>query len=366
MINRWDKFRVVTIALIFSIALNIGLLLTLGFSAYEKSRDSIPTAKLILPSPEVSHELISEMLKLSFPELLVYLTDKTTLTQGYLKRDLALAALAFAHDFNLEKALSSQLPQNALIEIADGKRIAIYPGLNDEQFEAIIRFGYQEKWPLTAKGLFHALKAWPKETRDSSLSDAFFATAEFYAVQVLFQKTGMPLEPNQLLDLLIDGPWDAVASYYESQSRVLDLTVEKRRYFLQYYLSIGSKTAAKCILQGDYAYGLTQLTDDALLKILEFDGRERLCQDLLRSQRSVEIKDAANQRLSSFTKREKQVVKPTSIEHIVQEGESLWKISRQYKVKVEDLIQHNGLEKDRLMPGMVLVIPQGTGSEPPR
>jgi LysM repeat protein len=54
-------------------------------------------------------------------------------------------------------------------------------------------------------------------------------------------------------------------------------------------------------------------------------------------------------------------------EHIVQEGESLWKISRQYKVKVEDLVQHNGLEKDRLLPGMVLMIPaQGTGSEPPR
>jgi len=55
--------------------------------------------------------------------------------------------------------------------------------------------------------------------------------------------------------------------------------------------------------------------------------------------------------------------------HVVKEGDSLWKISRQYHVKLDDLRAINHLEKDRLKLGMVLKIPaspQGTGSKPPR
>ena len=53
-------------------------------------------------------------------------------------------------------------------------------------------------------------------------------------------------------------------------------------------------------------------------------------------------------------------------DHVVKEGESLWKIARLYKVKVDELVKQNELEKDSLYPGMTLRIPQGTGSEPPR
>ena len=52
--------------------------------------------------------------------------------------------------------------------------------------------------------------------------------------------------------------------------------------------------------------------------------------------------------------------------HVVKDGESLWKISRQYKVKVDEIVKLNELEKDSLFPGMTLKLPQGTGSEPPR
>ncbi|MDE3048042.1 MAG: LysM peptidoglycan-binding domain-containing protein, partial [Verrucomicrobiota bacterium] len=36
----------------------------------------------------------------------------------------------------------------------------------------------------------------------------------------------------------------------------------------------------------------------------------------------------------------------------------LWKISRQYKVKVDELVRINGLEKDSLYPGMTLKLPR--------
>ena len=43
--------------------------------------------------------------------------------------------------------------------------------------------------------------------------------------------------------------------------------------------------------------------------------------------------------------------------HTVGEGDTLWKIARQYKVKVEDLIQINDIENGRLYPGMTLQVP---------
>jgi LysM repeat protein len=53
-------------------------------------------------------------------------------------------------------------------------------------------------------------------------------------------------------------------------------------------------------------------------------------------------------------------------QHVVKEGESLWKIARLYKAKVDEIVKLNELEKDKLYPGMTLQIPHGTGSEPPR
>ena len=44
--------------------------------------------------------------------------------------------------------------------------------------------------------------------------------------------------------------------------------------------------------------------------------------------------------------------------HTVQEGESLWKISRKYKVSVERLMEFNQLESEKIKPGRVLKIPQ--------
>jgi hypothetical protein len=42
---------------------------------------------------------------------------------------------------------------------------------------------------------------------------------------------------------------------------------------------------------------------------------------------------------------------------VVEEGDSLWKISRRHHVTVEDLRQANRLDSDRLRPGQVLFIP---------
>jgi LysM repeat protein len=54
----------------------------------------------------------------------------------------------------------------------------------------------------------------------------------------------------------------------------------------------------------------------------------------------------------------KPALKTSARLHTVQDGESLWKISRQYKVKVEDIVKLNDIQKDRVYPGMTIKIPE--------
>ena len=43
--------------------------------------------------------------------------------------------------------------------------------------------------------------------------------------------------------------------------------------------------------------------------------------------------------------------------HRVSDGDSLWKISKRYKVSIEDLREKNHLKSDRLRPGQEIIIP---------
>ncbi|HSX38966.1 MAG TPA: LysM peptidoglycan-binding domain-containing protein [Chlamydiales bacterium] len=382
--RRWNKFRILTVALIFSAALNIGLGLAFILSVLEKEATPLIFAKLEEESSVLSNaHMLEEMLKFSFSELLVCLTNHDPVEDGYLKRDLALAALVGAHYFNLEKALASLPLQKRTLCLSPQKSIELYPNLTDEHYEAIIRYGYQETWPLTSKGLFLGLANRQKGFFEKSLVEAFFATAEFHSIQILFQKTNCQEAPDTLLDLVLEGPWEILQDFANEQKKILDLSVEKRRALLLSYFAHHSPTAAQLLLRTDFAFSKTRLADEAILLLLDLlqektETAERFCKELLDSLRKDAVLQAASKKLyafageippSSFDLNEARVhfgSQPASLlsiqaprfqEHIVQEGENLWKISRQYKVKVEDLIQHNGLEQDRLLPGMVLRIP---------
>ncbi len=390
--GRWvNKFRILTISLIFSGALNVGLLAAFIFSAFEESRIPVVAApakgSADRPQP-ANRQLLLAMSKLSFPELVAYLTNKDPVEEGYAKRDLALSSLVASHQFNLERALGFSPVQRRLISLTSDQEIELYPGLNEEQYEAIIRFAYQEKWPLTSKGLFQLLKKWPKNTRDASLAEAFFVTPEFHALQLLFQKTEAAQENALLLDLICEGPLDLAERFASEQAQVLELSVEKRRSLLLSYLGYRSPTAAQLLLQTDFVFAKTRLEDAGIGSLLELlkektAESEHFCIDLLRSPRSDAILRAAAERLYAYAGEEIPVPLdlqataarfaptqtasspklPVSLksmplrEHVVKEGDNLWKISRLYKVKVEDLIEANAIEKERLFPGMTLRIP---------
>lgn len=394
--NLAKKFRIMTLGLIFSGALNIGLLATCFIK-----QDRIPMASTralhsSLEEPASSNKtILNGMAALSFRELVALLTNRELVEEGYTKRDLALSALVAFRHFNLEKALGTELLQKRTVLIQAGT-VELYPGLGEEQFEAIIRFAYKEKWPLTSKGLFELLQKMPS-SREESLCQAFSLTSEFCALQLLFQKTEAPQTVLTLIDLATEGGWDLLCGFTKEQAQLLDLSLEKRRRFLLSSLAQRSKTAAKLLLQTDFEFVLKRLDDPGIcdmIALLEesFEEANKFCAALLVSARSDSVRKSAAEKLYALarlsltspvtvssaiaqfcpTHKEevrKEVAPPSTPAptpaptvknvryHTVADGETLWKIARQYKVKVEDLVHINDIEQGRLYPGMTLQIP---------
>ena len=306
--EKWRKFRILTLALIFSGALNIALILALVISTLNRTEISLPEKKLSSAEKAMGNncQILSEMLQRSFPELVVYLTNRDPLEEGYMKRDLALSALTSAHFFNLDKALAGSLPQKRRLVLKEGGEVELYPGLTEEQYEAIIRYAYQERWPLTSKGLFLTLKArFSQGVQDPSLCGAFLTAPEFHAIQVLFQKTEAEQDANVLLKLLCEGPWEMLERFVEEQSELLDLSVERRRSLLLNYLSHHSPTAAVLLLKTDFAFVKTRLADAGIISLLDLLKEptalsKHFCTDLLHSPRSDAVWQAAAATLYRF------------------------------------------------------------------
>jgi len=76
---------------------------------------------------------------------------------------------------------------------------------------------------------------------------------------------------------------------------------------------------------------------------------------------ATELSDSKTKSVDSSTK------KPTEVKYVVKKGDSLWKISRKYKVTVEAMMAINELKDDRLKPGQELIIPpKGYRPPPPK
>lgn len=382
------KLRILTICLILSGALNIGLFVCTVLPNKEEPPSYLagPLAEKMSSEDSSMSPFLLQMTKRSFHELVSYLTNHDPVGHGYLKRDMAVAALVAFHHFNLEKALGDSHLQRRMVAFGGGPKIELFPGLSEEQFDAIIRFAYEEKWPLTAEGIFKLLKKWPSP-RETTLVQAFLITPEFCALQALFQRVDHYKETAPLIDLVCEGNWETLRRFAQEQSELLDLSIEKRRSLLISYLGQKSETAARLLLQLDFAFVAKRMEDPMLLDLLSLcqhktADAERLCRELLKSPRTDEVWALAAKLLYLYAGEDvpspfelktaigrfgiKSVQTPAPLPapvvktqryHTVKEGENLWKIARQYNVKVDELIRVNAIEKERLYPGMTLKVP---------
>jgi len=394
-------------AFIISGALNVGLISTF---VYWSAKEPVHNEQLYdyknvadnkQQQVEVDYHSNDEAFGLfyimTFDQLIAQLSNDQMIEDGYAYRDLALAYLVAYHDFNLDKALSGFPVQKRHVIIgssAEGEShsadVTVFPGLYPEQFQAIAHYAKTERWPLTSKGLFLKLKEHSIQ-EDPTLSATFYLTPEFLAVEALFNRAPIKVERSVLLDVVCDGDWQMLADFLQEQRLSLDLSHGRRRGFLLDYIVRESSSAARMMLNTDGEYVVRKLDDTQSLSVMRLLGdkdetSEQFVVDLLTSPRSDAVWDEAARKLYSWDGEappdkglhmkalekfvpqdminEKVAGLPSQSQpkcddknYVVQSGDNLWKIARNFGVSIGDIKNASNLEVDVIHPGMKLKIP---------
>ncbi|MGH2612887.1 MAG: LysM peptidoglycan-binding domain-containing protein [Rhabdochlamydiaceae bacterium] len=396
---QWEKkSRFLTQLLIWSGALNIGLLSSLVYLVLRDRPETIsfdlrPASSLKI-SQMTNQEILRQFSTFSWGELISHLDNDELVEEGYKKRDLALASLVAFHGFDIERALQGSFVQKRGIALARKEgpeeiNLILYPGLSEDQFEAIRRFIQTERFPFTALGLFYEVQH-SVHRHDPALLEAFYLTPEFNSVLTLCQRTGVNLPKEFLIEMISQGDWKTLHQFALEQKEAMDLTPDRLKKLLLGYVRCRSLLAAKILLQWDREFILKRLDDQELIAFLDlFKESSPLLKDLLKelitSSRSDTVWKKAAEQLYAFAQlplpepydhqatlatfadialpastqpKDPLEAEQTEQKHTIAYGENLWKIARKYKVSVEALRRANHLEADKLREGKTLTIPK--------
>lgn len=381
--------RRLTILLIISGALNVGLF---AFLIYWMIKERPPTPYCehlpmtfnpktpVLPTSSQLIAAWNENNDLTMEQLIAKLTDAAPIDSRLNQRDLALTSLITYHDFDLAKAMRSRampgqqkiiLPENGLNDEHSAELI-IYPGLTDANYDAILQFARTEHWPITPSGMFTKLQ---KEGISPSLEEAFYHTPYFMSVEMLFGRLDKPVKNTELLQIILQGNWEQLSTFYFEQRALLDLSQARRQNFLLSYVDQGSKGAAAMLLKTEGKNGVLQFDNHRIVKILNLLDETNppvidLVMTIIKNSRNIELVQAANNRLRKFNEQSSLPIAslqnkpvfsrtaPPQQFYIVKEGDSLWKISKNLKVSINKLADINHLDDSSILqPGMQLTIP---------
>ncbi|MBA2369748.1 MAG: LysM peptidoglycan-binding domain-containing protein [Candidatus Protochlamydia sp.] len=296
--------------------------------------------------------------------------------------------------------------------------LSVFPTLSTKQYDAIIQFAKTERWPMTSYGLFNLIKKQANEgSNDAALNETFFLTPEFWAVELLFRRLEKPLNKQEILQIVVESGWENLKHFVEQQRHQHDLSDGRRQKFLLDSIKAGSKSAALLLLHTDPDFVIKKLDDAFVIQILQLlsdktEESESFAKEMLSSPRSAGVWKAAAVRLldyagesmpkgwnyqmalSRFIPEKVPVAKPelgrgiltaaadvpkpvpiaakaipvkAAVKTVkvkeeqlytVQEGDTLWKISRLFKADVEEIKKMNKLKSAAIKPGMMLKIPK--------
>lgn len=284
MSDHFSRIKKLIIALIASVAVNI-VFFVLIFYWSVKERPPIPYCELKpissleqKSSATIDYsnaETIRYFKKMPFEWLVARLKDNQLLENGYTQRDLALACLVTFYDFDLQRALTGfawSEHKRAVIygqeKEGHSSEMIVYPGLSDKHFETLIDFAYRERWPITPRGIFHILVS--AKMPELSLVDAFFITPEFLVVELLFNRSEMPVDKHLILQTLLEGDWNMLEQFVAQQKVSQDVSPNRRQQFLIDYIQKDSKSAASLLLTTDYDFAIRRLNDNQVIQLLQF------------------------------------------------------------------------------------------------
>lgn len=321
--------RRLTVLLIISGTFNMGLT---AFFIYWMVKERPPTpycehlpASLKRPATPLAAgqplmEAIGRYKDLPFDLLISELANNELIEDHFTRRDLALAFLVSIHHFDLQRAVQSRVLSHRqkmrLPQEGEHLELVTYPGLKDSDYESILHFAHTEEWPITPFGMYLKLQ---NQERTPSLEEAFYHTPHFMAVEMLFGRTDKPIERSELLQMMLEGTWEMLSTYYSEQRMLLDLSRTRRQQFLLSYVDCGSKTAASLLLK---------------------------------------MESTQTGRLTNHAANDRPPMNPSRRMYTVQEGDSLWKIAKNHRISVSKLTSANNLDESTvLQPGMQLSIP---------
>ncbi|MCE2983844.1 MAG: LysM peptidoglycan-binding domain-containing protein [Parachlamydia sp.] len=412
------KTKYLSQALLVSGLLNMAVL---GFLVYWIKKERPPTpycelkpvdlkSKPALVDTRSVSEIFKELHALRFRELVERLERTQLVEDGYAERDFALAFLVAFHDFDLARALQPDGAPSQKRTIAwhppkqkEAAVLTIYPNMQDEQYRGVMQFARTESYPYTPEGLFKRLKLQKGEGLiDASLAETFYLTSEFWATELLFKRLYHPIKQERLLQVILEIGWEPFKQFASEQKRRNDLSETRRRTFLMECIKNGSETAVVLLLENYFDFALKKVDDTAALQILTLlkqrtKESDEYARQLLSSPRSLAVLKLAAQRLYDFAgesmpknwdhpgtlarfipgrqpvvvseakkpavqaalpqKKTSEAVACQETVYKVQEGDTLWKISRKYKTDVEAIKQANHLSSNAIKPGIALKIP---------
>ena len=340
------RYRILIHTLIISGTFNFALIATfITLVLRERKGVVLPQTahKDSIKKITLSHqEIIAQYVSMPFEKLVKELYDETHVEQGLRKCDLALSCLTAFHAFDLERALPgftlqkrewTCIPSNQEEAIV----LTLYPGLADESLKAIQRFAHTEIWPLTSRGLYQQLRT--REKVPSTLKEALMTTTELHHLKRQLLSLPYLISDETLLDLVKVCEWESL----EKKSTLPD--------FLVPCIEQDSQLAAYLLVLIEKDYALTQLNNTQMEKLLELLTEktpeiEGFLKEVAHSLRPNELKELAGKPPIETTRT-----------YTVQYGDSLWKISRKFGVKVEMLRALNRLESDHLKLGAELILP---------
>ena len=211
-----------------------------------------------------------------------------------------------------------------------------------------------------------------RKLKDKNLEYAFYITPEFMTVELLLKRTNSLIDKEEILSLLLEGGWDMLSDFFAKQRITQDLSEERRRSFLLSYIEKGS-IKANSILSNEardfYKSDLSNLNctktpglnDRKSCNIKNIEGLKiSQSKELPRSVDFVnKIPKIENNPIPKENSEKKFLsnIKPWKRAYTVMEGDSLWKISRMFKVDIQELKKRNNLTKDSLQPGSMIIVP---------
>jgi hypothetical protein len=414
------KFRLLTAGLIFSAILNVGLVGALVAFFWSEQSLPLPQPPSFavdsVKEDEVHRTWVARLPHASYRELLSDLINQEPLEQGYRKRDFALGALVAFHDFDIDRALGGVQMQKRVCILGNDTSLELYPGLTEDQFLAIVRFAYSEQWPMTPRGLFSRLK----RQKEPSLMQAFAVTTPYRIYQSLFPQTTMHdliallcegewsqienvwVEQEKKMDASDDRKRAILQSYLSQNSSLaaelflhIDMASALKKLDDQSILQVlhahqgksdALHTFCLALLQSPRSDAVRKKSAELLYRMAgESMPEPYRYEEVVRrfipappEPTSMPVQNGSDQvqKPPAPVQQEKKPSPPVQIKsiavpqkaipqsmpgqvpaHVVQEGETLWKIARIYRVRIEDLIEMNHLEKETIHPGMVLKVP---------